>query len=93
MHIGLLHVTCFLPETHTIKERRSVSKYIQNMLRTKFNVSVAEEPSDQPSELSFHIAFINSDAAHVDKVLDAVFKHIKFHRKQLQILDFQRQML
>lgn len=42
MVIGVLQLELHLPQSHSLKERRSVVKSLRDQLRSRFNVAVAE---------------------------------------------------
>ncbi len=54
MFIGHLRVEIYIPYSRSLKDRRQVSLSLKDRLRRRFNVSVAEEPSNtwQRFELS-----------------------------------------
>ena len=42
MTVGVLRLTLYLPENHSLKGKRSVLRTIKARIRNKFNVSIAE---------------------------------------------------
>ena len=42
MVVGVLRLTLFLPENHSLKGKRQVLRSIKDRVRNKFNVSIAE---------------------------------------------------
>ena len=47
MVIGVLQVEMHLPNTHSLKDKRSVVKSLKDQLRGRFNVAVAELAADE----------------------------------------------
>ena len=45
MVVGVLRLTLFLPENHSLKGKRQVLRAIKDRVRNKFNVSIAESDS------------------------------------------------
>jgi uncharacterized protein YlxP (DUF503 family) len=72
MHIGLLTLDIFLPESHSLKEKRIVLRSLKDRLR-KFNVSVAEcDHQDLWQRSTLGIVSISSDHVILEKTLNAV---------------------
>jgi uncharacterized protein YlxP (DUF503 family) len=72
MHIGLLTLDIFLPESHSLKEKRIVLRSLKDRLR-KFNVSVAEcDHQDLWQRSTLGIVSISSDHGILEKTLNAV---------------------
>lgn len=42
MTIGFSQLELYLPNTHSLKDKRSIITRIRNLVRNKFNVSIAE---------------------------------------------------
>ena len=55
MFICYLRVDIFIPNSHSLKDRRQVLQQIKQRVRNKFNISVAQKPGDkwQRCELFF----------------------------------------
>src|SRR5207245_9271797 len=73
MVVGVLRLTLFLPENHSLKGKRQVLRAIKDRVRSKFNVSIAESDGNalwQGAELG--ICEVGSDRAFVDSVLRQV---------------------
>ena len=45
MVVGVMRLTLFLPENHSLKGKRQVLRAIKARVRNKFNVSIAESES------------------------------------------------
>jgi uncharacterized protein YlxP (DUF503 family) len=72
MHIGLLTLDIFLPESHSLKEKRIVLRSLKDRLR-KFNVSVAEcDHQDLWQRSTLGIVSISSDHGILEKTLNAI---------------------
>src|SRR6266849_1625608 len=70
MVVGVLQLTLFLPENHSLKGKRQVLRSIKDRVRNKFNVSIAESDGHdfwQRAELG--ICQVGSDRAFVDSAL------------------------
>lgn len=77
-HIGFMTAEFFLPNTHSLKEKRSVMKRLRSRVSKEFNVSVSEtgyQDKWQRSQWAFCI--VSSDLPTLDREIQ-------------QLLDFLR---
>jgi uncharacterized protein YlxP (DUF503 family) len=73
MPVGLLILEIHLPEAHSLKEKRFTVRKIQDRLRARFNVAVAElDHQDLWQRAQIGVVTIASDAGIVDKLLRSV---------------------
>jgi len=87
MVIGILQMELLLPETHSLKDKRSVLSRIKNGVRKQFNVSVAElRYLDQFSRTLLGIVTINNETKIVDQILGQVEKFIEL-QAGIQVLN------
>jgi uncharacterized protein len=72
MNIGLLTLEIFIPDSHSLKEKRFVVRSLKDRLR-KFNISIAEcDHQDLWQRSTLGIVSISSDAKVLEKMLNAV---------------------
>lgn len=72
MNIGLLTLDIFLPDSHSLKDKRIVLRRLKDRLR-KFNVSIAEcDHQDLWQRSTVGIVSISSDHGILEKTLNAV---------------------
>ena len=70
MPVGLLILNIHLPDAHSLKEKRFTVRRIQDRLRARFNVAVAElDHQDLWQRAQVGVAAIASDRAVVEKIL------------------------
>ncbi|HYB92136.1 MAG TPA: DUF503 domain-containing protein [Candidatus Binataceae bacterium] len=77
MVVGILRLTLFLPENHSLKGKRQVLRAIKDRVRNKFNVSITESDGHemwQRAELG--ICQVGSDRKFVDSALREVVSFI-----------------
>jgi uncharacterized protein len=95
MVVGVLRLTLYLPENHSLKGKRQVLRAIKDRVRNKFNVSIAESDGHemwQRAELG--ICQIGSDRGFVDSALREVVKFIDslalapLGEEELEILNY-----
>jgi len=71
MTVGLCTVELFIPDGHSLKEKRQVLQSLKTRLRDKFNVSVAEVgDQDLWQKAILGLACVANESAHVNQVLD-----------------------
>ena len=71
MTVGLCTVELFIPDGHSLKEKRQVLQSLKTRLRDKFNLSVAEVgDQDLCQKAILGIACVANESAHVNQVLD-----------------------
>ena len=77
MVVGVLKLTLFLPENHSLKGKRGVIKKIKARVANVFNVSIAEcEDHDLWQKAVLGVCQIGPDAAYVDGTLRQVVNFI-----------------
>lgn len=73
MVVGVLNLTLYLPENHSLKGKRAVLRSIKARVRTKFNVSIAEvDQNDVWQTAVLGVAQVGNDRDHVDRSLREV---------------------
>ena len=71
MTVGLCTVELFIPDGHSLKEKRQVLQSLKTRLRDKFNLSVAEVgDQDLWQKAILGMACVANESAHVNQVLD-----------------------
>jgi uncharacterized protein len=76
--VGVLRLTIYLPENHSLKGKRSVLRTIKARVRNKFNVSIAEAGDhDLWQRALLGISQVGTDEAFVDAALREVVRSIE----------------
>lgn len=77
MVVGVLKLTIFLPENHSLKGKRGVIKKIKSRVVNTFNVSISEcDAQDMWQRAVLGVAQVGSDSAYVDGALRQVVRFI-----------------
>jgi len=77
MVVGILTLTLYLPENHSLKGKRSVVRAIKARVSSKFNVSIAEcDDLDSWQRISLGVAQVGNERNHVDRSLREVSSFI-----------------
>lgn len=78
MVVGVLKLTLYLPENHSLKGKRGVIKKIKARVANSFNVSVSEcDANDLWQRAVLGVAQVGNDTGHVDGVLRQVVRCIE----------------
>ena len=93
MTVAIARVTLFLGESHSLKEKRMVLRRIKDLVRNKFNVSIAEvSENDRWQRAVLGLTLVGSDRRFAESALDEVLRFIRGHvqvsneEKELQIV-------
>lgn len=77
MVVGVLRLTLYVGESHSLKEKRAVLRKIKSRVRNEFNVSIAEcDEHDLWQKTLLGICQVGVDQAYVDGALQAVVRFI-----------------
>jgi uncharacterized protein len=77
MVVGVLRLELRLPETHSLKGKRSILRSIKARVQQKFNVSIAEcEEHDLWQRTVLGVSQVGADQPHVDSCLREVVSFI-----------------
>jgi uncharacterized protein YlxP (DUF503 family) len=77
MVVGVLRLTLYMAESHSLKEKRGVLRKIKGRVRNEFNVSIAEcADLDLWQKTQLGICKVGTSQAYVDGALRAVVRFI-----------------
>ncbi len=80
MVVGTCELTLHLPENHSLKGKRQVSRSLVQRLRNRFNVSIAEvSDQDQWQTLSLGVSCVSDDPRHVNEILSKLIDFVDDH--------------
>jgi uncharacterized protein YlxP (DUF503 family) len=75
--VGVLKLTLFLPENHSLKGKRGVIKKIKARVANSFNVSIAEcDAHDLWQRAVLGVCQVGTDTSHIDGALRQVVRFI-----------------
>jgi uncharacterized protein YlxP (DUF503 family) len=90
MTVGIARVTLFVAGSHSLKEKRSVLRRVKDLVRQKFNVSIAEVgENDVWQRAVLGLSLVGNDRRFVESSLDEVLSLI---RAKAEVLDVQKEM-
>jgi len=79
MTIGILSIELSIVYNETIKERRNVLRSLKDMVRKRFNVSIAEiqEGKEITNRATIGIAAVSGDTSHLQSTLANIMNLIE----------------
>jgi uncharacterized protein YlxP (DUF503 family) len=73
MVVGILYMDLFIPESSSLKMKRSVVKSLKDRIRNRFNVSVAEvDHTEKWQRTALGVAAVSNDTRQVESILSNV---------------------
>lgn len=73
MVIGLVTLELYLPQAHSLKDKRQVLERVKNRLRAHFNVAVAElDHQELWQRALLGVVSISNDRTYLTRLLEAV---------------------
>ncbi len=78
MIVGVSSVEIFLPENHSLKDKRQAVKKIVEKTRVKFNISIMEVDQTnlwQRAKIGFSVVGVNRN--HVDSAINSICEYIE----------------
>jgi uncharacterized protein YlxP (DUF503 family) len=90
MTVGIARLTLFIPDSHSLKEKRMVVRRVKDRTRNKFNVAIAEvEDNDVWQRAVLGLALVGNDRRFVDSALDEV---VRFVRGEAEVVNAEREV-
>lgn len=78
MVVGILKLSLYIHNNHSLKEKRKVVKSVVTRVRSRFNVSVAEIGSnDKWQMIELGISAVGNDRRFVNSALDNVLSFLE----------------
>jgi uncharacterized protein YlxP (DUF503 family) len=94
MHIGVCTIELRLPGNGSLKGKRSVIKSMVTRIGREFNVSIAEvDAQDAWQRAVLGVACVSSSASYAHGLLERVVQWIETHRPDVELLNYQIEML
>jgi uncharacterized protein YlxP (DUF503 family) len=93
MLLGTCTINLYFPDSHSLKDKRSIIKSLKLRIRNNFNVSVSEINNyDLWKNTTLGIACTGNEKKYLDSVINEVIKFIE-HQNKLQIINFKTTIL
>ena len=79
MPVGIIQLHLYLPDVHSLKEKRHLIKPLMNDLRRKFLVSVAEVgKQDVWKNAELLIAVASGDSVQLEKIKQRLLAYVEY---------------
>jgi uncharacterized protein len=90
MTVGIARLTLFIPDSHSLKEKRMVVRRVKDRTRNKFNVAIAEvEDNDVWQRAVLGLALVGNERRFVETALDEV---VRFVRGEAEVVNAEREL-
>ena len=94
MSVGILTLTFYLPDCHSLKEKRSRIKPILARLHKAFNISVVEiDHHDHWQSCQLMVACAARDGQDAEKILSQVLQFYESHWPDLPLAEEKMEIL
>ena len=94
LHIGFARIDLHLPDNHSLKGRRQVSRSVTSRVRDRFNVSIAEVDNGRLwQRLTLGVCCLGADPDQVEQIIARVATFIDDTRPDLELLDCQSEII
>ncbi len=94
MHVGICKLTLHLPEAASLKEKRQIARSLTDRIRNRFNMAVAEvEDACLRQRLTLGLSCVSNDRGHADAMLSGVLNYIEESRRDVEMLDVQKEII
>jgi uncharacterized protein len=91
MTVGIARLTLFLPDAHSLKEKRMVLRRVKDRAQQKFNLAIAEVGENELWQRAvLGLAVLGSGRRFVESALDEV---VRFVRDQVEVTNVEREIL
>jgi uncharacterized protein len=94
MIIGAARVSLFLPDSHSLKEKRGILKSLIHRTQNQFNASVAEvENQDLWQSAIIGVACVTDDHRHADEMIAHVLQFIESNALEFQVTQVETEVI
>jgi len=94
LHVGICRLMTHLPESSNLKAKRQVARSLTAKIRNQFNVAVAEvDDNDLWQRLTLGICCVSNDSSHANQVLSNVVSFVEDQRRDLEVLDYETEII
>ena len=94
MHIGYCHISIRIPESHSLKEKRVVVRFITSRLCREFNVSVAEvEHNDLWQLVTLGVCCVSNNPRHANEILSKIIDYLNTLHGDWELLEYDIEVM
>ena len=93
MIVGICQIVLYLPDSGSLKQKRSLLKGMVTRVRNKFNVSVSEVgDQDLWQKAQIGVAVVTNETRYANQVLSQVVNLVET-QDRLELIDYTLEML
>lgn len=94
MIVGIATIQLHLPVNGSLKGKRAAVKPLLARLHKEFNISAAEiDQQDSWQDCTIAVVCVSNDATQSEQVLNSAVHWIEYHRPDLQVVDWQMELV
>ncbi len=94
MLVGVCEYQLFLPNAHSLKEKRALLKSLQARLRNKFPAAVCEaEQQELWQRSTLGVAVVGNQQRHVESMLASITEVVEDFSPELELLEIRQDIL
>ena len=96
MHVAVAHISLRVPESRSLKTRRQAARSLISRIRARFNVSVAQDAGADGNawqSVTLAVSCVGASADQTRSLIDDVVEFVSEARPDLQILDYQIEVM
>jgi len=94
MHVGMGVVRLRLPETSSLKDKRTLLRPLMDRVRRRFKIAVAEvDQLDDLRAAAIGLVCVSNDARHANSLLSQAVDFIESTGRDLELLDYQLEFM
>lgn len=96
MHVAVAHISLRVPESRSLKTRRQAARSVIQRIRSRFNVSVAQDAAadgDAWQSLTLAVTCVGASADLTRSLVEDVAAFIAEVRPDLELLDYQIEVM
>lgn len=88
MLIGICKISLYLPNSHSLKDKRTILAGYTNLLRKRYNISIAEiGQKNSWKKSTLGIACVNDNRRLIDRIMEKIISHTEI-QPEIQLLDY-----
>jgi len=89
MLLGICKVRLYLPNSHSLKDKRNILRSIKARIRNNYNISISEiDNYNLWKNTTLGIACIGNDKKYLNKILNAIIQFIEKEGKS-QLINYE----
>ncbi len=78
MQIAAIRMTLYVPESHSLKDKRQIVRSVLDQTKRRFNVSIAEiDALDRQQSIVLGLAVVSNSSPHAQASIDEIVRFIE----------------